>query len=358
MKAAPLAIDSSWFKWKDNGLPKASVMVSFKDGTLEPPPMTSTKSMSSLVKPACFKAASIGKWARANNGATDSSKASLVMEEEKSMSLMTDSTLNGAWVLADKTFLIFSAEVKILEKDFGLDLTSTLYLASNSSAKWLAMANGDFVRGVTNVNKGDGQRLVFWQVGLQDTVTNSSSGQVVDDSDWVQVGNLGGVSNGVTLSLGVPDWNGDDDIGDGGLGFLDNGGFQLVEKGFSASTSGWAKSKPTILLMLSTVFLMLEVCWDLPDSPMNLFLIPKPTKVGVDLLETSLTTTSIPLFLATATTELWLPKSIPNGVDILQLLIMWLFLEEKGLDQGKQWLCQVPGGRWALSLYISGYYFQ
>ncbi|KAH3659179.1 hypothetical protein OGATHE_006062 [Ogataea polymorpha] len=78
MKAAPLAMASSWFKVKDSGLPNTSASLVFTDGTLVHPPMTSTESRSSAFRPATSKAFSIGTWILSSNGLTISSSSSLV----------------------------------------------------------------------------------------------------------------------------------------------------------------------------------------------------------------------------------------------------------------------------------------
>ena len=69
---------------------------------------------------------------------------------------------------------------------------------------------------------------------------------------------------------------------------------------------------PSSLFRLEAVFLKFDISCVLAASPKKRCLSPKETKDGVALFDTSFVITSIPLFLATATTVLRFPKSIPK----------------------------------------------
>jgi len=82
----------------------------------------------------------------------------------------------------------------------------------------LALGKGDDGDGETamaSVDKGDVTRGIWvWKVRLCDAVTESGSGSIVDDAEDVEICDCGGIDDGATLEIGVPTWDGDDDIGD------------------------------------------------------------------------------------------------------------------------------------------------
>lgn len=88
--------------------------------------------------------------------------------------------------------------------------------------------NGDGVGGVANVDEADVAGLVLGEIGLGDTVTESSGGGVVDETEDVQAGDFGGIEDGAALDIGEPGGNGDNAVRDGGLGL---GGSDLSHLG-------------------------------------------------------------------------------------------------------------------------------
>jgi len=68
---------------------------------------------------------------------------------------------------------------------------------------------------------------------------------------------------------------------------------------------------PKNLVKNETVFLKLDFDWRAPYSPMKRSAGPKPIVLAVSRLEASLVITSTPPLLATAITDLKLPRSIP-----------------------------------------------
>lgn len=91
--------------------------------------------------------------------------------------------------------------------------------------------NGDRVVGVSDVDKDDVSGLLgrLGQVSLGDSVAKRDSSGVVDQSEGVETGNLGGVVQRSSLDVGVPSRNGDDDVGDGLLELSLGGVLQLAE---------------------------------------------------------------------------------------------------------------------------------
>lgn len=218
----------------------------------------------------------------------------------------------------------------------------------------LALGKGDDGDGETAmacVDKGNMTRGVWvWKVGLCDAVSESGSGGVVDDAEDVEICDGGGIDDGAALEIGVPAWDGDDDIGDVCFEFVGGdvtdlaevGGDELGEgeDGLMAeisdlrvdeqSKSGEAKKKtstptepatstraalrnfcsaewtrgssrdrPMRRLREPTVFLKLEVSWVFAGSPMARCLGPKAMREGVARLETSLVMMSTPRRRAT-----------------------------------------------------------
>jgi len=56
--------------------------------------------------------------------------------------------------------------------------------------------------------------LWVWQVRLCDAVAESDGSGVVDESEAVETGDVGGVNEGATLDVCVPAWDSDDEICD------------------------------------------------------------------------------------------------------------------------------------------------
>jgi len=198
----------------------------------------------------------------------------------------------------------------------------------------LALGKGDDGDGETamaSVDKGDVTRGIWvWKVRLCDAVTESGSGGIVDDAEDVEICDCGGIDDGATLEIGVPTWDGDDDIGDvcfelvGGdvTDLAEVGGDELGEgedglmteisdlwadekqgkrdretKGtctptepptstrvalrnfFSTEwTRGSSRDRPMRRLREPMVFLKLEVSWVFAGSPMARCLGPKPMR--------------------------------------------------------------------------------
>jgi len=198
----------------------------------------------------------------------------------------------------------------------------------------LALGKGDDGDGETamaSVDKGDVTRGIWvWKVRLCDAVTESGSGSIVDDAEDVEICDCGGIDDGATLEIGVPTWDGDDDIGDvcfelvGGdvTDLAEVGGDELGEgedglmteisdlwadekqgkrdretKGtctptepptstrvalrnfFSTEwTRGSSRDRPMRRLREPMVFLKLEVSWVFAGSPMARCLGPKPMR--------------------------------------------------------------------------------
>lgn len=74
---------------------------------------------------------------------------------------------------------------------------------------------------MANINEQDMARGRFWvgEVGLGDTVPESGSSCLVDETEDVQVGDGRGVKDSTPLNIGVPAGNRDDDVVDGVLEF-------------------------------------------------------------------------------------------------------------------------------------------
>ena len=67
---------------------------------------------------------------------------------------------------------------------------------------------------MASIDKGDVTRggVGIGKVGLCDAVTECGSGCIMDDAENIQVCDSGGVDDGTTLEIGVPSWDGDDDV--------------------------------------------------------------------------------------------------------------------------------------------------
>jgi len=191
--------------------------------------------------------------------------------------------------------------------------------------------DGDGETAMTGVDKGDVTRGIWvWKVRLCDAVTESGSGGIVDDAEDIEICDCGGIDDGATLEIGVPTWDGDDDIGDVCFEFVGGditdlaevGGDELGEgedgvvteisdlwvdeepekrriekKGtctptepltstrealrnfFSIEwTRGSSRDRPMRRLREPMVFLKLEVSWVFAGSPMARCLRPKPIR--------------------------------------------------------------------------------
>ncbi len=106
-----------------------------------------------------------------------------------------------------------------MEEESAVKVTTTEVAVGGSAENGkLTLAerdDGDLVRGVTNVAEDD----VAWVVGLGevslgDTVTESSGGGVVEKTERVEAGDLGGIEISTALSIGEPERSGEDDIAD------------------------------------------------------------------------------------------------------------------------------------------------
>lgn len=77
--------------------------------------------------------------------------------------------------------------------------------------------NGDRVVGVADVNENNVSRCLgaLGQVSLGDTVTESNSGAVVDESERIEPGNVGGVEQSTSLDVGEPPGNRNNNVGNG-----------------------------------------------------------------------------------------------------------------------------------------------
>lgn len=77
----------------------------------------------------------------------------------------------------------------------------------------------DGVVGVSNIDEGDvlARLLDGGKVGLGDSVSQSGRGGVVDETEGVESSDFGGVDDGSSLDLGVPDRDSDDNVVDGGF---------------------------------------------------------------------------------------------------------------------------------------------
>ena len=85
---------------------------------------------------------------------------------------------------------------------------------------------------MSNIDKGDvaGGLINGGKVGLGDSISESGSGDVVDESERVQSSDFGGIHDGSSLDFGVPNWNGDNDIVDGPLELLRGGVTKLSKE--------------------------------------------------------------------------------------------------------------------------------
>jgi len=79
--------------------------------------------------------------------------------------------------------------------------------------------NGDGVVAVTDIDKGDSLGLLVraGHVGLGDTPAKGSGGGLVDQAQNLEAGDLSGIDDGSSLSIGVPGGDGDDHVVDGKL---------------------------------------------------------------------------------------------------------------------------------------------
>lgn len=108
--------------------------------------------------------------------------------------------------------LVEVTATKVTVADSRLDVQLTL----------AELDNGGSVVAVTNVDEDNtaGLLLGTGQVKLGDTVTQSGSGGVVDQTEDVETSDLTGVNHGTALNIGEPGGNTDGDIGDGEFEFL------------------------------------------------------------------------------------------------------------------------------------------
>lgn len=75
--------------------------------------------------------------------------------------------------------------------------------------------DGDRETAMASVDKGDVTRGIrVWKVRLCDAVTKSGSGSIADDAEDVEICDCGGIDDSATLEIGIPTWDGNDDIGD------------------------------------------------------------------------------------------------------------------------------------------------
>jgi hypothetical protein len=91
----------------------------------------------------------------------------------------------------------------------------------------------DRVVGVTDIDKADvtlGVRRLG-EIRLGDTVAEGDGGGVVDETEGVETGNVGGVNEGAALNVGVPSGDGDDDVRDGLLELCSGNVSQAAEVG-------------------------------------------------------------------------------------------------------------------------------
>mmetsp|Transcript_27465 Transcript_27465/g.78917 ORF Transcript_27465/g.78917 Transcript_27465/m.78917 type:complete len:219 (-) Transcript_27465:638-1294(-) len=144
-KAQPRATASSAFMVVESSFPpNAAEHISLTHGTLELPPIISTKSMDSSGMPAASLAESSTFWTLAIIGLHISRKRSLVMLEPKSSSSMRHSTLMPASALADRIFLVFVTESSSLKLAFfwdrGSQPTFFLNCAANSLMRHSSMS--------------------------------------------------------------------------------------------------------------------------------------------------------------------------------------------------------------------------
>lgn len=85
--------------------------------------------------------------------------------------------------------------------------------------------NASSVVGVTNVNEDHAAGLLLGarQVELRDTVTESGGGGVVNKTQSIEAGNIGGIDHSTALHIGEPGGNADGDIGNRKLELLGGG---------------------------------------------------------------------------------------------------------------------------------------
>jgi hypothetical protein len=95
----------------------------------------------------------------------------------------------------------------------------------------LTLGEGDDrnrVVGMTDVDEADMSRSFgsLGEIALGDSVTESDSGSVVDETKGVESGNTSGIEESTSLDVSVPSGNGNDDVGNG---LLELGGGNVTE---------------------------------------------------------------------------------------------------------------------------------
>ena len=82
----------------------------------------------------------------------------------------------------------------------------------------LTLGEGNHCSGQTRVANIDEDHMLrvisFREVGFRDSVAESGSGSVVDETKDIQASNAGGVNDSPSLDIGVPDGDGQNDVGD------------------------------------------------------------------------------------------------------------------------------------------------
>ncbi len=147
--------------------------------------------------------------------------------------------------------LVEVAATEVTVAGGGLDVQLTL----------AELDNGGSVVAVTDVDENDPAGLLFGagQVELGDTVTQSGSSGVVDETEDVETSDLTGVNHGPALNIAEPSRNTDSDIGDGELELL---GGDILDLG---QVHGNQLSRRELLLLAEVVDLNTSQSVDIAD---------------------------------------------------------------------------------------------